>query len=124
MRFQDEKGTFNFFNAIKFPDNDSINDCFSIDVTNELANNVHVDICPSDPLEFLLANSIITLDEVHDTDFGTHLNIEEYYPVDRSKIIKNSQKHTLSFPTHDVIIIELTYINIIYYILELKIINL
>lgn len=50
MKMHDEKVTFNIFKEIKFIDDFNVNDYFSIDVIDDLVNNVHVDIYPNDAL--------------------------------------------------------------------------
>lgn len=70
-------------------------------------------MCPSDPLEFFLANFVYTIDDVFDIHLGIHLNIEDSLHakihglidwdtlVDRSTKVKRSQEHTFVFLSHD-----------------------
>lgn len=71
-----------FLVAIQFLDNDNINDYFSIDVIDEFANNLHIDMCPNDSLELVIVNFVSTLDEIHYTHFGTYLHVEESLSVE------------------------------------------
>lgn len=52
----------------------NINDCFNIDVINEQVNNIHVNICPNDTLEIMLANSIHIIDDIQ---LSAHLHIKD-----------------------------------------------
>lgn len=78
MKMKDKKVTFNVFKTIKFLNNDNINYYFSIDVINELANSMHIDMCSNDSLEYVLVSFVSTLDKVHDTHFGPHIHVKEY----------------------------------------------
>lgn len=87
MRMQDEKVIFIVFKAIKIYDSDNVNDCIRIYVIDELDNNVHVDICHSDLLEFMLLNYVNTLDEVHDAHLGTHIHAEKSLTIEMDSSI-------------------------------------
>lgn len=74
---------------------------------------MQINMCPSSPLKFVLANFIYTIDDLHNIHLVTHLYIEDSFHakihglidwdplVDQSSNIKHSQEHTLVFPTHD-----------------------
>lgn len=86
-------------------------------------------MCPSNPLEFVLANSINTFNEVHNTHFGTDLQVEEPLSIERHGLIDQAtlKIHTntyLHFQHMMLCLMKLIYVKIICYILELKIENL
>lgn len=85
MKIQVEKVTFNSFKAINFFKIDNISDSFKVDVIRELANNKLVDICPSNPLDYVLVNSINTYaDKVHDAiiiEIDSYANHMSYFNI-------------------------------------------